>query len=212
VKNCSFCAEEIQDAAIVCKHCGRDVPSTNATPAGALVAGGWTGPTLLAVGLSMLAFLPASPATVGAIAVGGLANAAWIAAKAYGGRGYRGGLAVATLLLALSGGCWVVVMPSDRQLVEILADPTRTQELAAARFLGNSGQSLAAIAFTAALGTFLGTLLYRPRAAAATAGARMTRTANGLARVDGCCATCATPLAGDAYFCPTCRAKERAPA
>ena len=50
MRKCQFCAEEIQDAAIVCKHCGRDHTGLAAAPAAAAKAPRW-GRILIIVGV-----------------------------------------------------------------------------------------------------------------------------------------------------------------
>jgi hypothetical protein len=172
VKQCPYCAEEIQDAAIVCKHCRRDLVVTNVAasrPPPRL----WPITLTLAVVLAGIALLPAAPATVGVIFLGAILHAAWIAFCASRGFGYRGAYVAAAVLLVLNGGCWLAIIPSDRETLRMAADPARSAEFAGAKLLLNSGLSFGAIAFAAAFGSLLGAMLYRRPRAMAFAGDRV---------------------------------------
>lgn len=67
MKRCPFCAEDIQDAAVVCKHCGRDLAKQKAAaPAPPAAAKGGKGRTAALGCMGVIAVL-AVLATIGAI-------------------------------------------------------------------------------------------------------------------------------------------------
>jgi hypothetical protein len=57
MRTCRFCAEEIQDAAIVCKHCGRH---TSGAPPVVRVDQNWGGLVLWGTGIAVTLILLAT--------------------------------------------------------------------------------------------------------------------------------------------------------
>lgn len=110
MKACPFCAEDIQDAALVCKHCGRQVTSVAVppTPGAAQQA---TDPTLAAVGLTLLSIVAMFVVTPFVVVPGTALWAAWDSEK-IGLQRYRSGVSSSPIVLLLMILLlWIAVFP-----------------------------------------------------------------------------------------------------